>query len=395
MTALAVPMLSSAHLPAVPVRVAVIGASGYTGAELLRLLWTHPAVALTLVAAKRAAGKSLADVFPQFAGVTSAVIEEFDPAGVAARADVAFCALPHGESAHTVAALRAHGVRVLDLSADYRLADTQQWQAWYSSDGQPHPHAALLATAVYGLPERHRTAIANAALVAVPGCYPTATILAAAPLLAAGLVVPRRLIVDAKSGVSGAGRTPSLAGHFPEIAEGIRAYKVAGTHRHTPEIEQELQRAACGYSPAALPDPANSPLAPPQTAIAASATPPLRVLFTPHLVPMSRGILACVYGEAAHAKVSTAALHACLQAAYRDEPFVSVLPIGTLPDTALVRGSNRAHVGAYFDERSGQVIALAAIDNLVKGAAGQAVQCFNLMCGMPETAGLRLTPMFP
>lgn len=349
------------------VRVAVIGASGYTGAELLRLLLGHPRVTIAQVMARRAAGQRIEQVFPHLTGKLSMAVDAFDADAVAAGADVAFAALPHGESAQVVAALRARGVDTFDLSADFRLRDGAIWQQWYGGE-HAHPAPALLDEAVYGLPERHRAALRGAHLVAVPGCYPTATTLAIAPLLAAGLVAPTGLVVDAKSGASGAGRTPGLSTHLPEAAEGIRAYKVAGSHRHTPEIEQELARAA-GVE--------------------------VRVLFTPHLVPMSRGILACVYAEPTDPARPASAYRDALVAAYAGEPFVDVLAPGALPDTAFVRGSNRAHVTATYDPRSRRVLALSAIDNLVKGAAGQAIQCLNVARGWPETLGLDHAPLFP
>jgi N-acetyl-gamma-glutamyl-phosphate reductase len=368
------------------VPVAIVGASGYTGSELLRILFAHPGVEVVSVTAKRAAGQRLDQAFPQFRGVSDAMIEAFDAEQIATRAKVAFAALPHGESAPAVAALQKRGVAVLDLSADFRLRDAAAWKEWYGSPEHPeHPAPEALAGAVYGLPELHRGQLrelaaayraGRAPIVAVPGCYPTASILAIAPLLAAGLVSPDELIVDAKSGVSGAGRSPGLGTHFAEIAEGIRAYKVGGAHRHTAEMEQELSAAAGG---------------------------PLALLFTPHLVPMSRGILSCVYARPT-AALDAAALDAAglahqlreaLVAAYRDEPFVSVLAPGELPDTSHVRGSNRAHVTAVYDPRSRRVLAMSAIDNLVKGAAGQAVQCMNLILGLEETTGLVAAPMFP
>jgi N-acetyl-gamma-glutamyl-phosphate reductase len=355
-----------------PVPVAIIGASGYTGAELMRLLARHPRVKIATVMAKRAAGQRVADVFPHLAALDRD-IEAFDADAVAARAKIAFCALPHGESATVVAALRERGVVVLDLSADFRLRDDSAWTTWYgthdpSAAPGAHPALKLLASAVYGLPERHRGRIKGSQLVAVPGCYPTAAILAIAPLLAAGLVESDGIVVDAKSGVSGAGRSPSQATHLPEAAEGIRPYKVAGTHRHTPEIEQELGLAA-GRE--------------------------LRVLFTPHLVPMSRGILACVYARPTDASRAEDAYRAALVDAYADEPFVEVLAPGKLPDTAHVRGSNRAQVAVAFDLRTGFVLAMSAIDNLVKGAAGQAIQCMNLLLELPETTGLEQLALFP
>lgn len=350
-------------------RVAVIGASGYTGAELLRLLLGHPRVTIAMVMAKRAAGQRIDGVFPHLTGKLALPVEAFDPDVVAHGADVAFAALPHGEAAQVVAALRARGVLTLDLSADFRLHDAATWTAWYGGEGhEHHPARALLDEAVYGLPERHRARLRGAGLVAVPGCYPTATTLAIAPLLAAGLVRATGLIVDAKSGASGAGRTPGLATHLPEAAEGLRPYKVGGSHRHTPEIEQELSLAAGA---------------------------PVTVLFTPHLVPMSRGILACVYAEPTDPARPAHAYRDALIEAYRDEPFVDVLPPHAVPDTAHVRGSNRAHVTAVYDARSHRVLAMAAIDNLVKGAAGQAVQCLNVARGWPETLGLEAAPLFP
>jgi N-acetyl-gamma-glutamyl-phosphate reductase len=354
------------------VPVAIVGASGYTGAELVRLLSQHPRVAIAGLYARGKAGEPLAKVFPQFAGLPdlgTAPLEPFDEAAVAARARVVFCALPHGESARIVAALAARHLTVLDLSADFRLKDPAAYAEWYGTPEHPHhPDPELLQHAVYGLPERHRDALRTARLVAVPGCYPTATILAAAPLLEAGLVSPEGLVVDAKSGVSGAGRTPTTATHFSEAGEGIRPYKVAGTHRHTPEIEQELSLAAGRV---------------------------LRLTFTPHLVPMTRGILACVYATPTDPTRPAAAYHEALAARYAHEPFVTVLPPGQLPDTSFVRGSNRAHVGVAYDARARRVLAMSAIDNLVKGASGQAVQCMNLALGFAEHEGLAGPAMFP
>jgi len=235
--------------------VAVVGASGYTGAELCRLLLEHPRAAVAGVYGRTRAGERYAAVFPQFAGRLDLVVEPFDADAVAARARVAFLALPHHDSIAPAAALLARGVTVLDLSADFRLKSAAEYQAWYGA----HEHPELLAEAVYGLPELHRARLAGARLVAVPGCYPTTSILAVAPLLAAGLIAPDGLVIDAKSGVSGAGRTPGPTTHFPETGEGIRAYQIAGAHRHTPEIEQELGRLA-GRD--------------------------VKVTFSPHLVPM-------------------------------------------------------------------------------------------------------------
>ena len=343
------------------VPVAVIGASGYVGAELVRLLVRHPNVHLRGLYAHRHAGYEVAKDFPQFAGVLQAKYEPFDAAAVAASCAVAFLALPHGESAKAARELHQRGVVVLDLSADLRLRSADVYKQWYAEHAAPE----LLPHAIYGLVERHRAALASARLVAVPGCYPTASILALAPLLDAKLIQPDGLIIDAKSGVSGAGREPQRSTHFSEIGEGVRAYKVAG-HRHTPEIEQELERAAGT---------------------------PVRLVFTPHLVPMARGILATCYALPTDPARPAQAYADELRRAYANEPFVAV--VDHPPDTAHLRGSNRVQVAAWHDARTGRVIVCGAIDNLVKGAAGQAVQCLNVLRGWDETTGLDGAGIFP
>lgn len=346
---------------------AIVGASGYTGAELLRLLLLHPRIEISSISAGRAAGSSLAEVYPQFRDRLSLPIDAFDAETIAAKAEVAFVALPHAQSAMVVDKLREQGLQVIDLSADFRLRDVAVYDEWYGADDATHPAPHRMPEAVYGLPELYRDDIAKASLVAAPGCYPTSAILAIAPLLKAGLVSPKRLVVDAKSGVSGAGRNPSRVAHFPEVGEGVRAYKVAGTHRHTPEMEQELE------------------------ALTGTA---VRLTFTPHLVPMSRGILSCVYSEPLPG-VDAAALQAALEDFYRDEPFVSVLGQDALPDTSFVRGSNRVHVAVRYDARAERVVSIAAIDNLCKGSSGQALQCLNLMRGWDEDLGLQAVAAFP
>lgn len=354
------------------VAVAVVGASGYTGAELVRLLLGHPRVELAvLCGSERSAGARIDRLFPQFSGVLDREVEPFDAARVADRAEVVFLALPHGASAAAAAALAGQGgggPRVIDLSADLRLRDPAVYAEYYGA----HAHPELLERAVYGLPELHRDELRGARLIAGPGCYPTATILAAAPLIARGLIAPRGLVVDAKSGVSGAGRAAGQAYHFPEVGEGIRAYKPAGAHRHTPEMVQELSRAAAGAGGGAV-----------------------TLTFTPHLVPMSRGILSCVYGQPTDPERPEADYQAAVAEAWAGEPFVTALDGGRLPDTSHVRGSNRAHVAVRLDARAGVVVAMAAIDNLVKGASGQAVQCMNLACGFAETEGLTAVAPFP
>jgi N-acetyl-gamma-glutamyl-phosphate reductase len=325
-------------------------------------LYLHPGVEIVAVSAHRSAGKSLADVFGHFRGIFDHVLRELDTEELSREAEVVFTALPHGQSAKVVTALRAKGTQVIDLSADYRLDDLKTYETWY---GNRDPHPEQIEESVYGLPEVYRDAIRSAELVAAPGCYPTSALLAIGPLVKAGLVESEELIVDSKSGVSGAGRGATLSTHLSEVGEGIRAYKIGGTHRHTPEMEQELSKLASA---------------------------PVRLSFTPHLVPMSRGILTCVYGRA---KASAAECERVLRDAYLSEPFVEVLEGGALPDTAFVRGSNRAQVAVRVDERTNRVIALCAIDNLVKGSSGQAIQCMNLMRGLPEETGLSQVALFP
>jgi N-acetyl-gamma-glutamyl-phosphate reductase len=323
----------------------------------------HPRLALVAVCADRSAGARVEQVFPHLAGRVSMELEPFDAERVASRAEAVLCALPHGQSARVAAELLDRGRLVIDLSADFRLRDAAVFAEHYGEHARPD----LLARAVYGLPELHRDQIRGARLIACPGCYPTAALLAVTPLLRRGLLRRGSLVVDAKSGVSGAGRTPGLATHFPEVGEGVRAYKVAGAHRHTPEMEQEMSAAAGSE---------------------------VRVCFTPQLVPMSRGILSCVYGEAGDDSLDTAGVREALLDAYRDEPFVTVVESG-LPDTSHVRGTNRAHVAAHVDARSRRVLAMAAIDNLGKGAAGQAIQCLNLAAGFDEAEGLAGLAAFP
>ncbi|MBX3271989.1 MAG: N-acetyl-gamma-glutamyl-phosphate reductase [Sandaracinaceae bacterium] len=332
-------------------RAAVVGATGYTGAELVRLLHGHPRLALEGLYAHSSAGQAIGEALPSLtghAGVVRAFEGDVD-------ADLVFCALPHGASAPIVAALRDAGRVVLDLSADFRLTDATVYREWYGDHGAP----GHFGSAVYGLPELHREAIRGADLIAVPGCYPTASILALAPLIAAGAIdLSRPLVVDAKSGVSGAGRKVRESTHFPETSEGLRAYSVAGRHRHTPEIEQELTRLA-GQA--------------------------VRVVFSPHLVPMTRGILSTVYLEPSQ---DPAGFTELARRFYDGSPSVRVLEAGSHPDTLWVRGSNAALVSYTHDRRTGVVVAQCVIDNLVKGASGQAIQCANLRFGLPEAAGI-------
>ncbi len=340
--------------------VAVLGASGYVGAELLRLVLAHPRLEVAALAAKRHAGMAPEDRFPRFRGHDLPAFVEVDavePEGCA----LAFCCLPHGTAQDTVARL-VPATRVVDTSADFRLRDPHSYATWY---GTQHRAAELQPHAVYGLTEHAREALRSASVVACPGCYPTSALLPLLPVLAAGLIRSESIVIDSKSGVSGAGRTAREDLLFGEVAEGIRAYGLGG-HRHTPEIEQELARVAGAE---------------------------LRVTFVPHLVPMNRGILTCVYVRPSPS-AGAADLQACLEDAYAGEPFVQVLPPGVPPATREVRGSNQVHLGVASG-RGGQAVLLCALDNLLKGAAGQAVQNANVMLGLPEDTGLSAGALAP
>jgi N-acetyl-gamma-glutamyl-phosphate reductase len=342
-------------------RVAILGASGYTGAELLRLLSRHPEVEIRALTADRQAGKKLAEVFPHLGRLDLPAlvkIDEVDWSGI----DLAFCGLPHGTTQEVIAALPKH-VRVVDLSADFRLADPASYAHWY---GHEHRAPDLQREAVYGLTELYRDAIKPARLVANPGCYPTSAQLPLIPLIEDGLIDPDEIIIDAKSGVSGAGRDAKQGSLYAEVTEGIHAYGIA-SHRHAPEIEQGLSDAA-GRK--------------------------LTVNFTPHLMPMSRGILSTIYVKLANGG-GAAALRETLARRYRDEPFVAVLPAGEAPATRHVRGANHCLIGVFDDRMKGRAIVLSAIDNLVKGASGQAIQNMNVMAGFAETTALEQQPLFP
>ncbi len=343
-------------------RIAVVGASGYTGVELLRLLARHPDIQLVSVTSRQYAGQPVSEVFPSLQGCIDLVFEDVDPAGLARCADLVFTAVPHQAAMGMVPQLLDSGCRVVDLSADFRIADQAVYQDWY----QEHTAPKLLGEAVYGLPELFRAALADARLIANPGCYPTSVALALAPLLEGLLVDPATIIVDSKSGTSGAGRAVKVDSLFCEVNEGFKAYGLP-RHRHTPEIEQTLSRLTGRQ---------------------------VTITFTPHLLPVNRGILSTCYARLGK-PLSLAALHDLYQERYADEPFVRVLPLGRMPNISQVNGSNYCDVGLALDERTGRVIALAAIDNLVKGAAGQAIQNMNLMLGLAETSGLLIPPVFP
>lgn len=348
------------------INICVVGATGYAGVEVARLVLDHPTLRLAMVTDRKIAGTPLAEAYPSLRGITDLAFSLPEPDAIAKTADVAFLAVPHTASLSLTPQLLARGVTVIDLSADYRLKDAATYEAWY---GVPHTSPSLLAEAVYGLPELNRDKLTDLArtraagrpvLVAAPGCYPTATALAAAPALAAGLTTTSLVISDCISGVSGAGRAPSERTHYCHAAESVEAYGV-GRHRHTPEIEQTL------------------------TGVAGR---PMDVVFTPHLAPLTRGLLSTVYLEAASG-VTTVQVQQAYGDAYAHEALVTTLPSGQMPRTGSVAGSARAQVGVALDQRRrGMIVASCAIDNLGKGAASQAVQCANVVLGLPETCGL-------
>ncbi|HKA84017.1 MAG TPA: N-acetyl-gamma-glutamyl-phosphate reductase [Acidimicrobiales bacterium] len=343
--------------------VGIVGASGYTGAELLRLCSQHPQLDVRVATADSQAGARVADLYPSLAApFPTLTLHKFDPEACDGL-DVVFLGLPHGASQDLVPELTGRVGRIVDLAADFRLDDPGLYPAWY---GAEHTQPALLGSFAYGLPELFRADIARASKVAAAGCYVTAAVLALAPLVRAGLVVPTGIVVDAASGASGAGRPPKPTTSFCAVDEDFTAYGLL-THRHTPEIEQALSRVAPGAGP--------------------------QVLFTPHLAPMNRGILATCYARPTDPGTSTAEVMDAVRAAWRAEPFV-VVTDGS-PSTKATLGSNAVHVTALADPRTGWVVAIAALDNLVKGASGQAIQCANLMLGIPEASGLPTVGLYP
>lgn len=343
--------------------VGIVGASGYTGVELARILATHPEVKVTAATSRKYAGQMLADVFPNLRERIDIRCENLAIDQLIDRADFFFTAVPHKTAMDLVPELLSAGKKVVDLSADYRIRDAEVYEQWY----QEHSSKHLLQDAVYGLPELYRKNIATSQLTANPGCYPTSVILALAPLLREKLVDTESLIIDSKSGTSGAGRAASVSTLFCEVADGFRPYKVGGAHRHIPEIEQELSLLA-------------------ETEVTIS--------FTPHLLPLSRGILSTVYANLSE-RASSADLQHLYESAYAQEPFVRLLPSGMAPATQHVRGSNCCDIGVQVDRRTNRVIVMSAIDNIVKGASGQAIQNMNLMNGFAENCGLMHAPFFP
>lgn len=344
------------------IKVGIVGATGYTGLELLRLLALHPEVTVSVITSNAEKGKKVAEVFPALSGQYSLAFEAHDSDSLQ-QCELVFFATPHATAMGYVPALLDSGCKVIDLSADFRLQDPAVWQQWYDCE---HEAAGLLAEAVYGLPELNRDAIKQARLVANPGCYPTAVSLALLPALSHELIQTRGIIADAKSGVSGAGRKAALAGLHAEVSESFKAYSVSG-HRHLPEIQQTLAQAASGNV--------------------------VQITFVPHLVPMNRGIQATVYVEALAADTDWQQIYADF---YQQEPFVEVLPKGSCPETRNVRGTNNCQLAIYpAPAGSDKVIILSVIDNLVKGAAGQAIQNMNLMFGIAEEQSLKMPALLP
>ena len=345
-------------------RIGIVGASGYTGADCIRLAACHPRIEISALTANTHAGKTAAAVFPHLSGLGLPDLVKWEDVDWS-DLDAVVCGLPHGTTQEVTAAILTSGpaIRVIDMSADFRLRDISLYTETY---GGPHRAPEWQSEAVYGLTEHYRADIAGARLVACPGCYPTAVLLALLPLVAAGQVDADDLVIDAKSGVSGAGRGLKQNTLFCEAGEGLSPYAV-GTHRHAPEIEQEIGRAAGR---------------------------PVRVNFTPHLVPMSRGELCTCHVRLAGG-ATAADLRATLASAYDGEPFVEVMAEGGFPQTQNVRGSNRAQIAVFADRIAGRAVVISAIDNLVKGSAGQAIQNLNVAFGLPETAGLGQIALFP
>ncbi len=344
------------------IRAVVFGVTGYTGIELVRILSRHPELKIVGGSSQSWSGKMAGEVFPFIYGDNDFRLSPLEQVKSNIKADVAFLALPHGESAGVVRPLLEAGVKVVDLSADMRLYDPNVYAKWYGKHKDPE----LLERVVYGIPEIHRELLRSADLVANPGCYPTTVILGVAPFLKSSQVDTSCPVADSKSGVSGAGRGAKLNTSFCETAEGFRPYGVIG-HRHIPEMEQELSNLA-GRT--------------------------VKVRFTPHLVPASRGMVSTIYLPL-RSQISSKDLRDLFTEFYLGEPFIRVLPAGVYPDTAMVRGSNQCHISIEVDERTQWVVTTVAIDNLVKGASGQAVQSMNLMLGIEETTGLTALPMFP
>jgi N-acetyl-gamma-glutamyl-phosphate reductase len=343
-------------------KVGIVGATGYTGAELLRLLLHHPEVEVTALTSQKYAGVPIDQVFPSLMKSLELKCEELTVGQISKKTDFIFTAVPHKTAMETVPLFYRLGKKVVDLSADFRLRDPAVYERWY----QKHTASDLLRESVYGLPELHRDKIRSAKIVGNPGCYPTGALIGLIPLVKKGLVSLEGIVVDSKSGVSGAGRDVVLESLFCEVNEGVKAYKIFA-HRHTPEIEQELSQMAQKE---------------------------IRVTFVPHLIPMDRGILSTLYVRLVK-KLKTEELLDAFEDYYREEPFIRIYPKGKLPNTKDVRGSNFCDIGVAVSEPDGRAVVITAIDNLVKGASGEAVQNMNIMLGYPETMGLDALPVVP
>lgn len=345
------------------IKVGIIGATGYTGVELVRILNTHPEAEVVAMSSHSHAGKAFHHIYPDKTSIMEDTLEVQDPAKMFAKVDVVFMALPHGHAVSVAREGLSQGKPIIDLGADFRFKDKAVYEKWYKVE---HTGEDILPLSHYCLPEINRDEVPGTRIVGNPGCYPTSVILGLSPLLRRGWIDPQRIIIDAKSGVSGAGRKMAQGSHFCEVNDSIKAYGV-GTHRHTPEIEEQLGKVA-GEK--------------------------VLVNFTPHLVPMSRGILSTMVADLVE-DVTQEQLQEAYRESYDAEPFVQLLQEGTFPSTKWVYGSNQCHIQVQKDERTGRVIVVSAIDNLVKGAAGQAVQNMNLLFGLEETMGLMMPPMFP
>lgn len=346
------------------VPVGIVGASGYGGVQLVRLLQDHPKLEIVYLGGESSAGKSFSDLYPHFGNYVNLTIEAIDLEQIASRCQVVFLSLPNGLACDMAPALLAKGCKVLDLSADYRFSNLETYEAWY---GKERTDQAIAETAVYGLPELYRDRIAEANLVGCPGCHCTASLLALAPLLKQGLIIPETAIIDSKTGLSGAGRKAAVNMLLAEADQSVAAYNVA-RHRHTPEIEQVCSELA-GHE--------------------------VMIQFTPHLIPMIRGILATVYATLRDPGLVRDDLITIFQAFYRSSSWVKILPSGIYPQTKWVQGTNLCYIGIEVDPRTDRVIVMSAIDNLMKGQAGQAIQCLNIMMGWTETLGLPQLSFYP
>lgn len=338
-------------------RIGIVGATGYTGLELIRTLLRHPEVEIKVLTSETYKGLLISQVFPCLRGMVEARCESFTPEGLSSEVDLAFLCLPHGSSMDAAAQLLKRGLKLIDLSGDFRFKEKEIYERWY---GIIHRSPELLGKAVYGLPELFASKIALASFLANPGCYVTGVVLGLAPLLKEGLIEPSPIYADCKSGVTGGGRRLNQRFHYPECNESLMAYSIAA-HRHQPEMEECLEHF-CGLRPS--------------------------ILFSPHLIPMNRGVLSTIYTRVKNEGKALSKAHQLFSYFYRGKPFVRLLPLGELPNTHNVRGSNFCDIGLAWEERTRTLVVVTALDNLVKGASGQAVQNMNLMLGFPETIGL-------